>query len=413
MVDGTDSPRPFLTEARLVAFLIGCAPLLIFLLTWDADGASSPMAMTIREYALPILAIEGIVIGLAALSGLFSWLKTAPTIILIAAAGWLAVAFYTAVFVAVDPRLSIFLTTIWVLHGLFAAAVAFLCRTARLSTADLAFALLAGFTLYALGVAFFAVQVDHKIAWVTDIPGLGNLRRVAAYATLIAGLAVGALLWPRHRLAAIAAVAAFFTAFWTGSRATAVAVAVAVLAAAVIFPAARDKRIFLGALLGLASGFLLALAFPIEAGVGNNEVRAVMNVGDNGRRMVWGNSIRAIFRSPIVGYGEGQTAYVLPDNPKQVDDFQAHPHNLFLQWLMAWGMVGAACLAAISLWLARFLYRAGGTAHGLPFVMGAGALTVHAMFDGALYDVAPVFLFAACVGAACAKASGDSRRDPE
>jgi O-antigen ligase len=107
--------------------------------------------------------------------------------------------------------------------------------------------------------------------------------------------------------------------------------------------------------------------------------------------------------APWFGHGEGQTASVLPDNPFVFDDFQAHPHNVVLQLLMAWGLIGTAFVAVIAGWLALGLYRAGQSAEGLPFVLAAGAITAHAMIDGALYDVAPVFLFAACVGAGSAQ----------
>ena len=57
---------------------------------------------------------------------------------------------------------------------------------------------------------------------------------------------------------------------------------------------------------------------------------------------------------------------------------------------MAWGRIGTAFVAVIAGWLAHVLYRAGRTPEGLPFVLAAGAVTAHAMVDGALYDVAPV-----------------------
>lgn len=387
------------TEARLFALLIGFAPVVILFLTWDPDGASSRTAMGIREYALPILAVEGMVVGLAALSGLFPWLIKAPRYILMAAAGWLMVAFYTAIFVAIDSRLSIFLTSIWVLHSLFAAAVAFLCRRAKLNSTDLALALMWGLIVYAFAAALFALQLDNDINWVMDMPGLGNLRRVAAYATVIAGISLGALIGPRGWLAFAAASAAFFTAFWTGSRATALAVAAAVVAATLLFPRARNTRLIAGVLLAGSIGFALALAFPVDPGQGNDEARVLADVGDNGRFRIWGNTVQAIMDSPWIGYGEGQTAHVLPDNPNVIDDFQAHAHNFFLQLLMAWGLVGTAFVLVIAGWLATLLYRSGQTTEGLPFVLGAGALAAHAMVDGALYDVAPVFLFAVCVGA--------------
>ena len=388
-------------EPVVLAWLIGLAPFIILLLTWDPDGVSTRLARGISEYALPILAIEGLVIGLAALSGLFAWIARAPRMVLAAATGWLFVAFGTALFVAVAPKLSVFLTFVWVIHALFAASVAFLCREGKLDSRTLAIALLGGFIAYAVATTLFALQADAKVDFVSHMPGLGNLRRVAAYATMASALAAGVLLWGRTWLPLVAAALAFFTAFWTGGRATAPAVAAAVLAAAILFPVARDRKLALGILIAAVAGLLLALVFPVEAGKGNHAVRAILYASDNGRLRIWGLAIQAIAGSPFIGHGEGQTALTLPDNPAFVDDFQAHPHNLFLQLLMAWGAVGTAFVLVIAGWLATHLYRAGQKADSLPFVMAAGALTAHAMVDGALYDVAPVFLFAACVGSAC------------
>jgi hypothetical protein len=397
----------YLSEERFLAFAIGFAPLLVLLLTWDSDGASSQWAMTVREYALPMIAIEGMTIGVASLAGLWRWTLSAPRFILAAVGGWVAVAYFTAAFVAVDQRLSLFLTSIWLLHAGFGAAVTFLCNSSRLDPRCVVLALMTGFIAYAAAVAAFGLQLNHPIMWVTDIPGLGNIRRVAAYATVIGGLSVGALAWPHYRLAFISAVAAFFTGFWMGSRATAPAIIFAVAAALVFLPASRSGRLVTGALAAVIGGFVLALAYPVEPGVGNGELRAVFETSGNGRELIWRNSITAIAKAPWLGHGEGQTAYALPDNPLIVNDFQAHPHNLFLQSLMAWGLIGFACLLPIAIWLAGLLYRAGQTTERLPLVVAAGALTVNAMVDGALYDVAPVFLFAACVGLACARCEPD------
>jgi hypothetical protein len=405
----TSAPRT--REPLVLAWLIGLAPVVILLLTWDRHGASSVWARTIREYALPMLAIEAIVIGVASLAGLFRWTWTAPAVILVAAAGWLIVAFGTAWFVAGYPRLSLFLTFVWVLHALFGAAVAFLCGKGKLDPVELAPAIIAGFIIYALAAAIFALQADPTINFVADMPGLGNLRRLAAYATLAGALALGMFLWGRRWLALVAATLAFFTVFWTGGRATTPAILAAVMAAFVLFPSARDRSLPIGALLAALIGLVLALAFPADAGKGNDAVRVLADTSDNGRIRLWRESVRAIAAAPVFGHGEGQTALVLPDNPNLKDDFQAHPHNFFLQSLMAWGVVGTVFVLVLAGWLAILLHRAGRSRAALPFVIGAGALAVHAMVDGALYDVAPVYLFAACVGAACSVGikSGEQR----
>ena len=388
-------------ESVLVAWLIGFAPFILLVMTWDPQGASSVWAYNFREHALPILAVEGLVVGIAAVSGLIPWLRQTPLFLRIAIAGWLIVAFSSAIFVAGSPR-STALTAIWLLHGGFAASVAFFCNRNDLLQRHLLRALQVGFVVYALAIAYFAFQVEGPIYWITDIPGLGNLRRVAAYATILAGLAIGLGARSIGWLPLATGVLAFSTAFWTGSRATLPAVVAAAIVAIAIFPKARNWRTIFNLVFSSLVGLAIALAVPFQAGVGNGALRPFTDTADNGRFRIWSLSLEAISQSPFIGHGEGRTAWVLPDNPLTKEDFQSHPHNFFLQLLMAWGVIGTAFVLVIAGWLATLLYRAGQNATTLPFVMGAGALTAHAMVDGALYDVAPVFLFAACVGAACA-----------
>ena len=387
------------SESRVLATIVGFAPVFVLALTWDKDGASTQFAREIREYALPILAVEGIIIGVAALTGLFAWLKRAPRYIVVALAFWFVVAAATALFVAVRRDLSIFLTCIWIVHGLFGASIAFLIKEEKIEPNDLASALLAGFLTYGLAITVFALQVDHKIHWVTDVPGLGNLRRVAAYATICAGLGLGFARSRKDVLAISAVIAALFIAFWTGARATVPAVAVGILVACIVWPSARGWRIWLVFGVALAAALLLAAIFPVEMEQGTTRYRAITEVGDNGRLRIWTLTAQAIGQSPIFGYGEGQTALILPHNPALDADFQAHPHNVILQVLMAWGLIGLAALAVVGGWLISLLLK-GDRVATAPFGIGACALAAHAMIDGALYDVAPVFVFAAVVGTA-------------
>src|SRR5689334_22784858 len=141
-------------EGRILAILIGFAPFLVLLLTWDPDGATSQFARGVREYALPVLVIEAIVVGVAFADGLAAWIKTMPRYILAALLCWLTVAMLTATMVAIRPDLSAFLTCVWVVHGLFAASVAFLVRQGKISASQLATAILAGFVAYGLAISF-------------------------------------------------------------------------------------------------------------------------------------------------------------------------------------------------------------------------------------------------------------------
>lgn len=375
-------------EGGIIAALIGGVPLFILLATW-AVGPVSPLGRGIREYALPILAVEGIVVGLAVLSGMFRSLKL-PRFVILFLAGWLAVAWVGALFFAPYQPLSVLLTFAWMLHGLFGLAVAHLIRIGAFDPSALVAALLGGFILYTLALTVFALQVSGPFDWGRGLPGLGNLRRVAAYATAIIALAVVS----RGGLAFAAACAGFFIAFWSGTRATMLSVLVAIPATAALFPAARTLRLpatfLLAALIGLAA----ALVFPVEV-AGNGPAR-VLSPDDAGRFDIWRKSLEAILAAPWLGHGEGQTAFVLPRGA-----YHAHPHNLLLQCLIAWGVVGTMFVGIIAAKTGFALMSAARVSgRALPFVAATGALLVHSMFDGALYDVAPVFIFAACAGAA-------------
>ena len=82
--------------------------------------------------------------------------------------------------------------------------------------------------------------------------------------------------------------------------------------------------------------------------------------------------------------------------------FITHPHNIVLQLLLAWGLVASALIFLLAALAARrMLQRI--DAHTLPLFCAAVILAAYAMIDGALYNVHPVAIFAACVGVAIAR----------
>jgi hypothetical protein len=75
-------------------------------------------------------------------------------------------------------------------------------------------------------------------------------------------------------------------------------------------------------------------------------------------------------------------------------------HDVFLQVLLAWGVVGLACVAVLGVWyLARSIavVRGGGPDTIAP-LMAVLALASLSVIDGSLYHVLPVSIFAACAG---------------
>src|SRR5688500_7797838 len=123
--DESPDPHPGAGLDRLlIPALIGFGPTLILVLTWDPEGVNSFGGRAIREYAFPIIAIEGIVIGLAFLQGLAAWIVRSPPprLILLCLAAWAVLGLGTALVVAALPRFAVFITALWVVHGLFGLA---------------------------------------------------------------------------------------------------------------------------------------------------------------------------------------------------------------------------------------------------------------------------------------------------
>ena len=113
-----------------------------------------------------------------------------------------------------------------------------------------------------------------------------------------------------------------------------------------------------------------------------------------GRTRLWPHVAKAVAERPIFGHGEGQMYFVA----KHYESF--HPHNVILQILLAWGMVGLACVGTLAFYFARSsiaLVRSGADELVPPFAAMA-ALAVPSLIDGSLFHLLPVSIFAACAG---------------
>lgn len=116
-----------------------------------------------------------------------------------------------------------------------------------------------------------------------------------------------------------------------------------------------------------------------------------INSFSSNRVAIWKMSLNAISESPWLGYGPNGYFY-LPERT-----FGVHPHNLFIQFFLEWGIIGGTAFSLI-------LFYAGGhiikflilTQHSnndnfiLPSLIIC-SLTLHALFDGTYYHAQPVF----------------------
>jgi O-antigen ligase len=111
-----------------------------------------------------------------------------------------------------------------------------------------------------------------------------------------------------------------------------------------------------------------------------------------GRTTIWKGVIGAIRERPLFGYGEGQMHTVAPYATT------VQPHESILQIVLAWGLVGLACVVILALaWAVRAvpaIRREQGAL--VPAFMGMTAVAILSLYDGALYYALPISMFIAC-----------------
>jgi O-antigen ligase len=389
-------------ERYFVPATIGFAPFVLMLLTW-APGGRSPAQALVQAFYLPIVGVELFVVAVALREGLigamrrWSWprLATAALLLLV------TVAIVTAI-VAPNPLAARIWTGYWLVHLLFGFSVAHLC-TRSLGRLDLVLAYLLGFAVFVAGALLFATRVtDPGFDWVHAWPAVTHIRHFGYYATAMIALCIGLAATERRRRVLawllVFSTGGFAFALWTGSRGTIVGVAGALLAGLIFIPAVRRIVVWAGTALSLALGALIASLLPAHGplmGFGRTIAQTV-DSGDvsTGRTQIWLNALGAIEKRPVFGYGEAQMATVAPFGTL------GQTHDVILQILLAWGVVGLACVAVLGVWyLARSLpvVRGGGPDTIAP-LMAMLALASLSVIDGSLYHVLPVSIFAACAG---------------
>ena len=371
-------------ERRFLPWAFGIAPVVLILLTWSGHDQNSG----VKSYALPIVAVELATVVVAFREGMRFRLNAITACL----AALLLIAWATA-FIAPSPGVALFRTALWTLHLSFGFAAARLFRAEHLTEG-----LLVGFVVFVALLAVFVVTAPANFNWIYEMPGLGNPRAFALYAAAAIGLCLGLLAYGKIWASCISALA-FALVFWSGSRGAMVVSSVALLTGLAFFPAVRRPAAWVPFVASAFVGGFVAwiIGSPTQL-VG---VTRIVDTTDNGRFYLWSKTIELISHRPWFGYGEAQLDYLSPM------PWITHPHNIVLQVLLAWGIVGLALVICLSAWAGRRIFR-NVDEEMLPLTIVIIVLAVYAQIDGAIYNVHTAAIFAACVGIVVRNGSRES-----
>jgi len=389
-------------ERFFLPVAIGFAPFILLALTWAPEGRTLFQVLMLRFY-LPIVAVELFVIAIAFREGMVAAMRqwTWSRIPSIALAVLLAAAIGTAI-AAPNPGAARLWTAFWLIHLLFGFSVAHLAAKGA-APRDVIASYLAGFVAFVAGCFLFATQVRNPaFDWTHDWPAITHIRHFGYYAAAMMALGIGVSAGERPPLSRILlfliGTVGFTFALWTGSRGAVIAVACALFAGVLVIPALRRPLVWGSTLLALVIGGLVASQLPAHGpwmGFGRTITQTVGSEDvSSGRTQIWINAVGAIRERPIFGYGENQMATVAPFHGL------GQTHNVVLQVLLAWGLVGLICVAVLGFW---FLIRTMAIVRREPDVVGPPFLAMVALaslaaFDGSLFHVVPLSIFAACAG---------------
>ena len=256
-----------------------------------------------------------------------------------------------SVFRSRHPFDSVLMSLITLVHLRFGGAVYFLARAEPES------GIRAFFRWLTLGLGALTVLTIWRfqlpppagrvpggvIEWGSALPGFINVRHFGSWTGAIAAGLMLALLYGEEedqRLAGLAYLFAAGLTCWSGTRAA--VLALAVVAAIGLVSLRRwpspARLVRVAALSALALG----LALPLLPDNGDFYLYAPgdgqsANMATGGRLALWQATFERWLDAPMFGWGSGSTFWEV-----YVGWTHTQPHNVVLQFLISWGVVGAA-----------------------------------------------------------------------
>ena len=388
--------------AAIAALLIGLAPVLLVLTTWEVPYRPS----NFRNIALPVLLAELLLPLLAVFAGCrpAECLLEKPRGVTIAIAALLCLSLANAALVSPKPGTAVLLTAINAVHGLAALSVNALVRERPSAAQGILRAMACGLVAYAIAVyALYATAPALPLETLYySGAGVTNMRHLSFFGATGTMLALGLAFHASTRRlqvawAACATICMAFV-FWTGSRGAILALACTTTAAIILFPRTLETLKFwaMTAALAIPASLLSLIWIPDHPAYGlprmifsSSQWTGGTKAFTSDRSALWADAFRLFRERPFTGHGLGQFKTISP----AAMDFYPQPHNFVLQFLFDWGALGALLGGFIILTVLRRACLAArrdvDTARIA--VLGILVLLFYGLVDGTLFHIYPVF----------------------
>jgi O-antigen ligase len=388
-------------SSRFSIILIFLAPALMALLPWDFGDDMTPYRALMKGNSLPVTLVELAIIiaGMQKNISPVLAMTRAPMSSIIAVCLLLFLITYTTCFIAAEPAsaaLGILTLLVHLLFALTASMWAGKCDTRIRRT--ICNAIGWGVALYCLiWFAAIIVQWPTEEEWVSNVPGMPNVRGIGFFAVAAYFAGIGSLpntavttdnKFSDYMQALLLGTLGLGLAIWTGSRGSLVAI---IMASFVLIVCSKKWRTKLMAY-ALVSALLAGIAtYPLpyeNPSYGMNRMMESRADNSSGRIVLWKETFEKVAQRPLTGWGIDQFKISGP----LITLGLKQPHNIFLQTLFSVGLIGTILALIAGLPLFRKLRWRDSDA---PTVAAWGCLAatcVFGLYDAAFYYAFPVMV---------------------
>ena len=287
--------------------------------------------------------------------------------------------------VSVEPSRSLLDALIWVRYPVFAVAVSRILpdplwrdRLIMVSTGAVLFLACDAIVQYLVGFDIVGrpVQPDGRLTGTFKSPRVG-----ICIAWMFLPPLMGLLDQRRLWLAAVLGISSVLAIMLSGERMALLTVGLDVIFLAVLFPVWR-RRILVTAVVAVA---VFVLIVALQPALLDRQVfsiwRTASGLGESHYGIIWSRALAIAAEHPIFGVGMHNYRVVCPDlafGPVDQPDGYArcstHPHNYYIEWLLAGGIPVLVAFITATVLLVRQILRDGQPRDGLFFGLVATLL---------------------------------------